>query len=45
MLLAVVQDFLKREGWLNLKADDLLDLMEREVTVRRRASLTPSDIK
>src|SRR6059036_625811 len=45
MLLAVVQDFLKREGWLNLKADDLLDLMEREVTVRRRASLTPSDIQ
>src|SRR5881628_3572300 len=45
MLLAVVQDFLKREGWLTLKADDLLDLMEREVTVRRRASLTPSDIQ
>src|SRR5205809_201145 len=45
MLLAVVQDFLKREGWLNLKADDLLDLMEREVTVRRRASLTPSDVQ
>jgi SpoVK/Ycf46/Vps4 family AAA+-type ATPase len=45
MLLAVVQDSLKREGWLNLKADDLLDLMEREVTVRRRSSLTPSDIQ
>jgi hypothetical protein len=27
MLQAVVQDSLKREGWLNLKADDLLDLM------------------
>ncbi len=45
MLLAVVQDSLKREGWLNLKADDLLDLMEREVTIRRRSSLTPSDIQ
>jgi SpoVK/Ycf46/Vps4 family AAA+-type ATPase len=45
MLLAVVQDSLKRESWLNLKADDLLDLMEREVTVRRRSSLTPSDIQ
>jgi SpoVK/Ycf46/Vps4 family AAA+-type ATPase len=45
MLLAVVQDSLKREAWLNLKADDLLDLMEREVTVRRRSSLTPSDIQ
>ncbi len=45
MLQAVVQDSLKREGWLNLKADDLLDLMEREVTVRRRSSLTPSDIQ
>jgi SpoVK/Ycf46/Vps4 family AAA+-type ATPase len=45
MLLAVVQDSLKREGWLNLKADDVLDLMEREVTVRRRSSITPSDIQ
>jgi SpoVK/Ycf46/Vps4 family AAA+-type ATPase len=45
MLLAVVQDSLKREGWLNIKPDDLLDIMEREVTVRRRASLTPSDIQ
>ncbi len=45
MLLAVVQDFLKREEWSNLKADDLLDLMEKEVTVRRRSSLTPSDIQ
>src|SRR6059036_2549382 len=45
MLLAVVQDSIKREAWLGLKAEDLLDLMEREVTVRRRASLTPSDIQ
>ncbi len=45
MLLAVVEDALKREAWTNLKAEDLLDLMEREVTVRRRASLTPSDIQ
>src|SRR5207249_10499203 len=45
MLLAVVNDSLKSEGWVNLKADDLLDLMEREVTMRRRASLTPSDIQ
>ncbi len=45
MLLAVVQDSLKREDWLNLKPDDLLDLMEREVTIRRRASLTPSDVQ
>jgi SpoVK/Ycf46/Vps4 family AAA+-type ATPase len=45
MLLAVVGDFLKREQWNNVKAEDLLDLMEREVTVRRRSSLTPSDIQ
>src|SRR5437879_7732773 len=45
MLLAVVNDSLKREGWANHTADDLLDLMEREVTIRRRASLTPSDIQ
>ena len=45
MLIAVVEDSLKREGWLNVKAEDLLDLMEREVTVRRRSSLTPSDIQ
>src|SRR6267143_2028703 len=45
MLLAVVEDSIKREAWLGLKAEDLLDLMEREVTMRRRASLTPSDIQ
>src|SRR6267143_383636 len=45
MLLAVVNDSLKREGWANIKAEDLLDLMEREVTIRRRASLTPSDVQ
>jgi SpoVK/Ycf46/Vps4 family AAA+-type ATPase len=45
MLIAVVQDSLKREGWLNVKPEDLLDLMEREVTIRRRSSLTPSDIQ
>ncbi len=45
MLRAVVEDFLKRENWANLKADDLLDLLEREVTARRRSSLTPSDIQ
>lgn len=45
MLLAVVNDFLKREGWTNIKGEDLLDLLEREVTIRRRSSLTPSDIQ
>src|SRR5256885_14556825 len=45
MLLAVVEDSIKREAWLGLKAEDLLDLMEREVTMRSRASLTPSDIQ
>jgi len=45
MLRAVVEDFLKRENWTSLAPDGLLDLMEREVTVRRRSSLTPSDIQ
>jgi SpoVK/Ycf46/Vps4 family AAA+-type ATPase len=45
MLLAVVQDFLRRESWTNIKPEDLLDMMEREVTVRRRSSLTPSDVQ
>ncbi len=45
MLLAVVSDFLRREGWTGLQGEELLDLMEREVTVRRRSSLTPSDIQ
>ncbi len=45
MLRAVVEDFLKRENWISIKADGLLDLMEREVTVHRRSSLTPSDIQ
>src|SRR5713101_6713981 len=45
MLLAVVVDFLKREDWNNIKAEDLLDIIEREATMRRRSSLTPSDIQ
>ncbi len=44
MLLAVVEDFLKRESWSNIKSEDLLDIMEREATIRRRSALTPSDI-
>src|SRR5207302_1150660 len=32
MLLAVVNDSLKREGWVNLKAEDLLDLMKPKVS-------------
>ncbi len=44
MLLAVVEDFLKRESWSNIKGEDLLDIMEREATIRRRSALTPSDI-
>ncbi len=44
MLLAVVEDFLKREAWSNIKGEDLLDIMEREATIRRRSALTPSDI-
>src|SRR5213593_155569 len=44
MLIAVVSDSLKRDGWTNLKPEDLLDIMEREATIRRRSALTPSDI-
>ncbi len=45
MLLAVVEDALKREAWVSVKGEDLLDLLEREVTLRRRSSLTPSDVQ
>src|SRR5437879_6944327 len=33
MLLAVVKDSIKREAWLGLKAEDLLDLMEDRKSV------------
>ena len=45
MLLAVIEDSLKRDSWPNLKAPELLDLLEREVTLRRRSTLTPSDVQ
>ncbi len=45
MLLAVVSDSLKREGYTNLRAEDLLELVEQEITRRRKSSLTPSDIQ
>src|SRR3989441_200265 len=45
MLLAVVEDSIKREAWIGLKAEALHDLMEREVPMSHRASLQPSHIQ
>src|SRR5437016_5537190 len=45
MLIAVVSDSLKRDGWTNLKPEDLLDMVEKEITRRRKSSLTPSDVQ
>ena len=45
MLVAVVSDSLKRDGWTNLKPEDLLDMVEKEITRRRKSSLTPSDVQ
>jgi len=45
MLLAVIEDWLRKERWHKLSADEILQILEREVAIQRRTSITPSDIQ
>ena len=44
MLLAIVGDRLDSEGWRGITSVEVLEIMEREVALRRHGSITPNDI-
>ena len=44
MLLAIVGDRLASEGWRGISSTEILEILEREVALRRHGSITPNDI-
>jgi SpoVK/Ycf46/Vps4 family AAA+-type ATPase len=44
MLLAIVRDKLASEGWRGISTEEILEVLEREVAVRRYGSITPNDV-
>jgi len=44
MLLAIVGDRLASEGWRDMTSIEVLEILEREVALRRHGSITPNDI-
>jgi len=44
MLLAVLDSQLKRYGWTHLKAEDVMNVLEKSVSAYRQTQLTPFDI-
>ena len=45
MLLALVEDSLQHEGWKGVCPIEILEVLEREATIRRRGSITPNDVR
>jgi SpoVK/Ycf46/Vps4 family AAA+-type ATPase len=45
MLLALIEDSLEREGWKGVSPMEILEILEREATIRRRGSITPNDVR
>lgn len=45
MLLALIEDSLNREGWRGVSPIEVLEILEREATIRRRGSITPNDVR
>ncbi|TLN02493.1 AAA family ATPase, partial [bacterium] len=45
MLLALIEDSLEREGWKGVSPMEILEILEREATLRRRGSITPNDVR
>jgi SpoVK/Ycf46/Vps4 family AAA+-type ATPase len=45
MLLALIEDSLGREGWKGVSSMEILEILEREATIRRRGSITPNDVR
>jgi SpoVK/Ycf46/Vps4 family AAA+-type ATPase len=44
MLFAIVGDRLASEGWGGITSTEILEVLEREVALRRHGSITPNDI-
>lgn len=44
MLLAILRDKLASEGWRGISAEVILEVLEREVALRRSGSITPNDV-
>jgi SpoVK/Ycf46/Vps4 family AAA+-type ATPase len=44
MLLAIIKDCLNKEKWLHIKPEEILSILEKEITKKRESSLTPNDI-
>ena len=44
MLLAIAGDRLASEGWRSITSIEVLEVLEREVALRRHGSITPNDI-
>jgi len=45
MVLALIDDSLKRENMKGVEPPQIMDVLEREATLRRRGSITPNDVK
>lgn len=45
MLLALIEDSLKRENWKGVAPIEIMEVLEHEATIRRRGSITPNDIR
>ena len=45
MLLALIEDSLKRENWKGVSPIEILEVLEHEATIRRRGSITPNDVR
>lgn len=44
MLLALIQSLLDKENWKDVSPVVILEILEREATIRRRGSITPNDV-
>lgn len=45
MLLALIEDCLSHEGWRGVAPMEILEVLEREATIRRRGSITPNEVR
>lgn len=45
MLLALIEDSLKREKWKGVSPIEIMEVLEHEATIRRRGSITPNDVR
>jgi len=45
MLLALIEDCMNKEKWKGVEPIEILEVLEREATIRRKGSITPNDVK